>query len=363
MFRVRETSGQGNLPPEPARAVAPVVNAGRPIRLAALTALGLSLGAGGAILTVSLVQAGDDAGVRAFQLEEAASRRLARAPRDGVYSASAYAPARNTWTLPLFRTIPDGRIAHPPVVLNPFKPTEAAPRRHQAARHAGSRVPTRTVATKTAATRMARTICVRLCDGFHAPLGDLHAQSDLKAHDALCRAMNPGIPVKVFRVSAGADTIDGAVAQDGKTYGSLPVAYGHEKSADPACRPPIVAEGERRVSLLRDITLRPGDSVVLDGKVKTFTGSSRWPYSPRDFVDFRAAGELSASQRRSIDQRVGVSRDEAQLQALRRRMRTREAALHDDNLMSDAVVLRGSIDPQARGPVRVVAQSPFAAQP
>lgn len=357
MFRVRETSGQGDLPPEPARALAPGVKTGRPIRLAALTALGLSLGAGGAILTVSLVQAGDDAGVRAFQLEEAANRRATRAPRDGVYSASAYAPARNTWTIPLFRTIPDGRIAHPPVVLNPFRPSEAAPRRHQAKRQAVSRPP-----TKTAATKAARTICVRLCDGFHAPLGDLRAQSDLKAHDALCRAMNPGIPVKVFRVPAGANTIDGAVAQDGKTYGSLPVAYGHEKSADPACRPPVVAEGERRVSLLRDITLRAGDSVVLDGKVKTFTGASRWPYSPRDFVDFRAAGELSASQRRSIDQRVGVSRGEAQLQALRRRMRTREAALHDDSVMSDAVVLRGSIDPQARGPVRIVAQSPFAAQ-
>jgi hypothetical protein len=348
---------------------APGLKAGRPVRLAALTALGLSLGAGGAILTVSLVQAGDDAGMRAFQLEEAASRRAARAPRDGVYSASAYAPARNTWTMPLFSTIPDGRIAHPPVVLNPFRPTEAAPRRHRAERQAASGLPARTgmsksgtskaAAPKSVTTKVARTICVRLCDGFHAPLGELHAQSDLKAHEALCRAMNPGIPVKVFRVRAGADTIDGAVATDGRTYGSLPVAYGHEKSADPACRPPIVAAGERRVSLLRDITLRPGDSVVLDGKVKTFTGSSRWPYSPRDFVDFRTAGELSASQRRSIDQRVGVSRDEAQLQALRRRMRTREAALHDDNLMSDAVVLRGSIDPQARGPIRVVAQSPF----
>ena len=226
----------------------------------------------------------------------------------------------------------DGRIAHPPIGLNPFKPRHAvtapqdAPKRKAAVRRDAV----------SGAADSARTICVRLCDGFHAPIGHLRASSDMKAHETLCQAMNPGIPVKVFRVAAGSATIDDARAADGKRYGALPVAYGHETSADPACRPAIVQAGERRVSLLRDFTLRPGDSVVLDGKVRTFTGGSSWPYSLNDFRDFRSAAELSGDQRRQIDDRVGVSRMEAEARGLRRQMRLREASLRDDSVASDA---------------------------
>lgn len=354
MLRVREVPRQASLPAaELADAViasAPPKRSSRSLRLAAMTALGLALGAGSAVLTVSIVQAEDDAGIRAFFREEAARRAQQQPQRAAYGSVTAYAPARNTWTLPLFNSATNGRIAHPPIALNPFK-------RHTAA-EAPRRQPRQTrivgVDTVSGAANTARTICVRMCDGFHAPIGYLRAQSDFKAHEALCQAMNPGIPVKVFRVPAGASSIDGAVSQDGKTYGSLPVAYGHERSADPACRPTIAAAGERRVSLLRDITLRPGDSVVLDGKVRTFTGATRWPYSIRDFEDFRGSRELSASQRRMIDETVGISRREAQMQTLRRQMRTREAALHDENLLSDALPLRGTLDPQARGPVRLI---------
>ncbi len=365
MFRVREIPDREDPPlssPVPVVALEHTAHGKkRAGRLAAMTALGLVLGAGGAIGTISLVQAGDDAGVRDFQLQEAANRRAMRGPQAGAYHApNAYAPARGIWTLPLARSVPNGRLAHPPVVLNPFRSVEP-PR--QIARRPTTQHGVARLETVSGSGHGARTICVRLCDGFHAPIGNLNAQSDLAAHDALCRAMNPGIPVRVFRVPAGASTIDGAVSADGKTYGSLPVAYGHEKSSDPACRPPIVASGERRVSLLRDITLRPGDSVVLDGKVTTFTGSSQWPYSRRDFVDFRSARELSAGDRRGIDERVGISRVEAQMQALRRKLRTREASLRDETVMSDAIELRGSIDPPTRGPIRVIAGPAFRLLP
>ncbi|AMJ59430.1 hypothetical protein AXW83_03140 [Bosea sp. PAMC 26642] len=318
------------------------------MRLAALTALGLVLGAGGAVLTVSMVQAEDDDGIRAVQRED--HRRAQSAGRQLGYAATAYAPSRGPWSLPLFRTQADGRIAHPPVVLNPFRGRVAEAPPAAKAKHK------RTVRldTVSGAADVARTICVRLCDGFHAPIGYLRAKADLKAHEALCEAMNPGVPVKVFKVAAGAKSIDEAQSSDGGRYGALPVAFGHEKASEKACRPAIVQEGERRVSLLRDITLRPGDSVVLDGKVTTFAGSSRWPYSTRDFSDFRSASELNAGQRRQIDERVGISRMEAEARGLRRQMRVREASLQDDSFASDAVSLRGSLDPQARGPVRQI---------
>ncbi|KPF70822.1 hypothetical protein IP69_08725 [Bosea sp. AAP35] len=324
-----------------------------------MAVLGLTLGAAGAVLTVSMVQAEDDAGIRAFHRQEAANRQALRQSSHATSPlpqaqprAVAYAPARSGWQIPLLRMEADGRIMHPPVDLNPFRQRAQAPVR-QPRRPAQARLD-----TVSGAADVARTICVRLCDGFHAPIGFLRAASDIKAHEALCQAMNPGIPVKVFRVAAGASEIGNAQAADGQRYRALPMAYSHETTRDAAaCRPAIVQAGERRVSLLRDFTLRPGDSVVLDGKVRTFAGGSRWPYSPRDFRDFRSAAELSKNQRQQIDDRVGISRQEAQARGLRRQMRLREASFQDDSILSDAgdrFILRGSLDPVRRGPVRVI---------
>lgn len=353
MLRVREIAPRADARDErfvSARTCAEALNRPRKqARLAALTALGLAVGAGSAILTVSLVQAEDDAGIHAFHRQEHARRQAARpAPR-----ASAYAPANSGWRMPLLQMQANGRIAHPPVQLNPFRQRPAAAGEARPARRDGKA----RIDTVSGAATVPRTICVRLCDGFHAPIGHLRASSDMKAHEALCQAMNPGIPVKVFRVAAGATGIGDAVAADGKRYDALPMAYSHEKTPDAAaCRPAIVQAGERRVSLLRDFTLRPGDSVVLDGKVQTFIGGSSFPYSARDFRDFRSASELSKGQRRQIDERVGISRMEAQARSLQRQMRVREARLQDDMFASDAVVaLRGSLGPATRGPVRIIA--------
>jgi len=245
---------------------------------------------------------------------------------------------------------PDGRLAHPPIELNPFRKStqNSADRQRKTAGTA-----TASLDTVTGAADRAQTFCVRLCDGFHAPIGYLRSSGDMMAHEALCKAMNPGVPVKVFKVAAGGTGIADAVAADGKRYSALPMAFSHEKAADPACRPAIVQAGERRISLLRDITLRPGDSVVLDGKVSTFTGGSSWPYSRRDFRDFRTASELSKTQRKQIDEQVGISRMEAQARSVRRQMRVREAQLQDDTIASDAV-LRGTVDPTAREAVRLI---------
>ncbi|MDP3256852.1 MAG: DUF2865 domain-containing protein [Bosea sp. (in: a-proteobacteria)] len=360
MLRVRETMTQDPSCADGASAGRPSATApspqGRPLRLAALAAAGIALGAAGTVLTVSMVQAEDDAGIRAFHLQEAANRQAARQGASGAGrpqpQAAAYAPARSGWQVPLLQMQPDGRIAHPPVDLNPFRQGAADAARKPARRNQQARID-----AVSGATDVVRTFCVRLCDGFHAPLGHLRAGSDLKAHDALCQANNPGIPVKVFRLAAGLADIGEARSADGQRYRALPMAYSHETTRDAAaCRPAIVQAGERRVSLLRDFTLRPGDSVVLDGKVRTFVGGSRFPYSPRDFRDFRSAGELSKSQRREIDERVGISRLEAQARGVRRQMLLREASLRDDGLASDAdrFVLRGSLDPLRRGPVRMI---------
>ena len=364
MLRVREVPARvfardGEVMPA-ASGKANMSRAGRKGRLLALAALGVALGSGGIVLTASMVQAEGDAGAREFIMQEAARRSEQGRVQNAAYAstryapqASAYAPAGNGWRLPLLQMQPNGQLAQPPIDLNPFR---TAPRKLADRQRRPAGTTAASLDTVTGAADRAQTFCVRLCDGFHAPIGYLRASGDLKAHEAICKAMNPGVPVKVFKAAAGVTDIADAVAADGKRYGALPMAFSHAKASDPACRPAIAQAGERRVSLLRDITLRPGDSVVLDGKVSTFTGSSSWPYSRRDFRDFRTASELSKAQRRQIDEQVGISRMEAQARSVRRQMRVREAQLQDDGIASDAI-LRGSVDPTMREPVRLISLS------
>jgi hypothetical protein len=350
-------------------------------RLAALIACAVVVGAGAVVLGVSIVQAGDDASARAFLHEEAQRGRITRAP--GLFenirvsrttlasTPSFYAPPPRNISAQIFRTTTTGKLLEPPVTLNPFAP-RSTPGERKAVQNAVAQIKALDLAegsavnTVSGAANTMRTICVRLCDGFHAPIGYLNSVSDHSAHEALCRASNPGVPVKAFRIAAGASTIDAATSLDGKTYAALPMAYAYEKSGDQACRPAIAQVNERRVSLLRDFTLRPGDTVVLDGRATVFNGSSQWPYRASDFRDFRQSPQLSAVQRQRIDTVIGLSRLEASQRSERRSALVREASLAagttgfaviSSGTMSDIspLFLRGSVGNEpARRPARVI---------
>jgi hypothetical protein len=368
-------SAQRDFSPHPLRAKASEQSPGRrTARLVALGTLGVVLGAGGALLSISYVQAFDDAGIRQVQMEDYArsqgARAAARQPQAQVYYApSSYAPSRSL-SLPFFRTNDSGRLVAPaPVQLNPFAKAEPGqqPRRQAAKRRPG--VTNVALDTVSGAASTARSICVRVCDGFHAPLGYVTSQADVKAHESLCKAMNPGVPVKVYRVAAGASSIDEAVGPDGKSYASLPMAFAHEKSADPACRPGIVQANERRVSILKDFTLRPGDAVVVNGSARIFSGSSSYPFNTSDFRDFRSSGRLSDVERRKMDMAIGHSFKVATEREARRSLRMREASLSLPGTATDIPLsLRGSVaninDSSyyvngERGRVRVIAPGLF----
>jgi hypothetical protein len=287
-------------------------------RISPLGLVTAALCAGTALAASTLVLAEDDAGIRAFHRTEAARWAGRPAP------AATYAPTPLWFARPPLATRSEARIGQP-VRL---RPRPAIAREHGVTAGVGG---------------AGRTICVRLCDGFHAPLGHARSQADFKAQEALCEAQNPGVPAKLFRLSAGATSVDRAVAGDGTSYAALPNAYAYEKKADPLCRPAIASPGERRVSLLRDITLRPGDSIVLDGKVETFTGSSAFPYSAGDFADFRQAGKLGSGTRRMIDETVGITQAEARQKLLRQSLQVREAPRE----LADIAELRGTLDADA----------------
>jgi hypothetical protein len=331
-------------------------SASKNFRAAALGALGVALGVGGTVLGVSYTQASD----RIDMYETVRQDRVRSRPQPSyapvvqpVYVSrtpvSSYAPVRGTAPNPLAATNSAGSVI-PLFNLNPFHPTGDAMR----APSSGSRKAARQRSASeevgldvvSGAANVPRTICVRLCDGFQHPLGYLRDSSDMPGHTALCRAMFPDVPTAVYRVAAGAETIDDAVGPDGKTYRALPMAYAYQTSIDPVCARP--RSGAQTVSLLRDFTLRAGDTVVLDGRARTFNGSSSFPYTAANFTDFRRSSQLGEAARRQIDERVGISRQERLRRQAQQQMRVREASA-----ASQIDVVTGAASTE-RTPVRVI---------
>lgn len=321
--------------------------ANRSVRLAALGLLGGAIGIGGAVLGVSFVQASDRIDMYEVVRIDENQRRARRAGTPQVLPAShsSYAPARPTAFNPLSALDARGMVQFPDFNVNPFQPTTDAKARRKAKT---ARAGTAGTDTVSGSANEARSICVRLCDGYQHPLALLRDSADLKGHEALCKAMFPGVPTRVFRVAAGANGIDEAVGPDGKTYRDLPMAYAYQSSIDPACARPRT--GAQTISVLRDFTLRPGDAVVIDGRPKVFSGSSTFPYKASNFRDFRASSAVSNTTRRQMDEIVGVSRQERLQREVRRMARVREANLRDGSTMID--IVRGG--PTTGAPVRVI---------
>jgi hypothetical protein len=326
------------------------------LRLAALGALGAFIGIGGALLGVSLVQANDRVDMYETTRFDDNVRKARRAAAPQVISTShsSYAPQRPVVNQPLRALNDRGMITFPDFNLNPFIPT-GADRKISGTR----KKPKIDVARKSdgedaldqvsGAANVPRSICVRLCDGYQHPLGYIRESADMPGHEALCTAMFPGVPTRVFRVAAGAEGIDDAVGSDGKTYRSLPMAYAYQTSIDPACARP--RNGAQTVSLLKDFTLRAGDAVVINGRPRVFNGSTSYPFTAANFRDFRSSNLVSDSARKQLDQAVGVSRRERLQREVRQMARVREANATETNRAVD--VIRGGASP-ASGDIRII---------
>jgi hypothetical protein len=153
-----------------------------------------------------------------------------------------------------------------------------------------------------------RSVCVRMCDGYTFPIGDLTDSKDSSAHEAICQATCPSAPVKLFTLAPNEDNIEKAVSLDNKPYKSLPMAFAHQRTSDQACTCHGGASHSARVSMLKDFTLRAGDTVVLDGKAKVFNGAKSFPYSAKDFSDLRSTKSLTRTARRQVNELVGYTR-------------------------------------------------------
>ncbi len=321
-------------------------------RLMALGTLGVVLGVGSALLGVSFVQASDRVDMfEVARFDQAQKRaRMDSIPRQVFTStANSYAPVRPIKYHPLSDVSPQGRVSFPDFNFNPFSfpQGKAAARTKKKVNDVATGndgLPIYT--TVSGASSSPRSICVRLCDGYQHPLGNIRDMADLPGHEALCKATFPGVPTKVFRVAPGADNIDNAVSSDGKTYRSLPMANAYQTSIDPACARPRT--GTQTVSLLKDFTLRAGDTVMINGRPRVFGGSSSYPYTASNFRDFRSSTAVSDNTRKQIDDIVGVSRQERLSREVKRMSRVKEANAVDASRAID-IIQGGRFDSPSAG--------------
>lgn len=289
------------------------------LRMGALAFFGLLIGAGVTLIGSSFVRAGSESGLFELVPTETKARREAAARVPGLPDTPS-------------RTVSGARpVEGVPVHSGPIRPTGvrlSAPDRLLGPDASGrmsqrlTPIVMRTPGTQQMVGGMSRrTVCVRLCDGFHFPIGRVAANESLAGHESMCRAMCPGAPVRLFTIPAGQDGIENAVSDDGRSYRQLPMAYAHERGQDSACSCEL-AEAAPQITLLTDPTLRKGDAVVTEAGVKVFGGREKGQPGPakrEDFSEFRQSRALAPSERGRIDQIVGASQRDATLKNLKRK--------------------------------------------
>ncbi len=228
---------------------------------------------------ISAVMASDDLGSPNFFLQE----RRARA-----------APARPS--LPDFGTA----MSHAPAKLR--APTNLAwqPGAVKSAPRLNSAPRLKYAAASAAVSAGQRSVCVRLCDGYFFPIGDVGDNGVASDQEESCNNLCPGTPVKLYTLPAGSDQIEEAVSlRDHKPYTALPVAFRHTQGTDRTCTCHANQQANS-ISLLKDYTLRKGDGVMTPKGIRLFRGAQHWPYKRNDFMSLAEAQDLTGTDRGAL---------------------------------------------------------------
>lgn len=299
-----------------------------PLRAASALGVGVAFGVIGVLVAAPLSVSASDDSIRAVLKQDARGRGALHAEPAAGYFARATTSRFDDFFRPIVRSFAPSprqpRFIEPPAIVYSYAPSRAVqpirimdqtggPRRATVdaadkpkasnVRVASLSSDARSVRPTTQLTR--RTVCVRLCDGYHFPIGNLASNSDLPVHEAMCQAACPDADAKIFTLEAGA-TVEQAVSRDLRRYASLPAAFAYRtnRSASCTCNRNIA---QNHLSIFRDPTLRAGDLVVTGERAVVFNGAKTWPLKPKDFTDFSASTRLTSTERRNVDALVGVT--------------------------------------------------------
>jgi hypothetical protein len=243
------------------------------------------------------VMAGDDAGIHEFFAQQRRSKPAA--PQAPAYAPSA--PASPS----LYRYAPADPFGAPAArAIERLERDELRPK-------AASKV--EPLAASRYSPMGERAVCVRLCDGYHFPMGGVDGRANLETQAGMCESLCPGAPARLYVLPAGAESIDDAVSRDGRRYSALPVANRHASARDRTCSCRRGGDDDMSpvMSLFEDRTLRRGDGVMTPIGVRVFRGATRWPLRSRDFVSLaeadvsrRARSALTTVERASARQTI-----------------------------------------------------------
>lgn len=310
---------------------------------------GLALGIGGVAAGASLVQASERGGV--FDFFEAIFRGPVVRPAEPA--ATVQRPAR-----PRYASLPDARRI---AATQPLRQTPRQERSSRSARTPSGRSAAASAAL-TASMLGTRTVCVRACDGYLFPLGQLAARTDIPVHEAACAAACPNAQTHLYTLASGQGGLDRAVGLDGRPYRALPVAnlYRTKRVEQCSCQPEGVAATPLPIE--RDLTARVGDVVATPSSARVVVSTRRDGFT---VVDFREARILTARQRRSIDRKIDVVRREADARAAG--LEVRQVARTPERVPRIRVAQIGGfgvVEPRPEAEpgfsvVRVVVPSPF----
>lgn len=149
-----------------------------------------------------------------------------------------------------------------------------------------------------------RTVCVRACDGYFFPIGNLKSGSEVSSQQATCQKLCPGAEAKLFVMPAGSDKIEEAVAaRGGDSYSAFVARLNGSDAKSQSCGCQISAGGaapHAAMAFQSDNTLRPGDSIVTPQGVRVLRRGSQYPFTERDFVSLAETHDVPASNKRAL---------------------------------------------------------------
>lgn len=268
--------------------------------------------------------ANDDDSAASFFRADRARQRLRRAVQRSSYIPVLSIFGRKNRHVGRDRNIGRSRDAGRGGTLNRnrFPGSDKQVARTRNTRHLIAKRSRKTARSKYRYARGTRSVCVRLCDGFHFPVGNLSRSSNIKAHEAICSGLCPGAPTRLYKFSRGkTDILEAVSVRTGKSYADLPVALRYTGKRDKTCSCKAASTPHMAlVSLRRDFTLRKGDAVVTKRGIRIFKGARRWPYRARDFATIRRTRGLRRSARKRLYALEKASSKRSVLRQARKRM-------------------------------------------
>lgn len=138
--------------------------------------------------------------------------------------------------------------------------------------------------------------CVRSCDGYFFPIGDLSSARDLILHREACASSCPGAETALYVADRSRDIADAVALAGGTPYTDLATAYSHRTAQVSACTC-TPRDASTRIAAL-DRTLRPGDVVVTTEGAQVLQSGGR-------FASYDAQGATPRALRAMIAATLG----------------------------------------------------------